>query len=106
MKGSLDEYLRRYPRLRALLVARSDGVASPRDAGSIVREHVRQRTKEAYRDPLGIGSAVTRRHALNGYRYRRALEELRGKPLAEGYRHLNGARSVTVYCPIIQFAHT
>jgi hypothetical protein len=85
--ASLDEYLQRYPRACAAVIAFSLGYATPHCAANILRDAHERRENwsewiyECYRaDPLpAVRSAIASRHALKGYmaEYQQALALVR-----------------------------
>src|SRR5947209_4489468 len=85
--ASLDEYLQRYPRTCATIIAFSLGYATPQCAANILRDaHLRQPNWsewifECYNtNPLpAVQAAIQSRHALKGYmsEYHEALRIVR-----------------------------
>jgi len=73
--NTIDDYLQRYPRLCATIIAFSLGYATPRCAANILKDAHERRTNycewiyECYRaDPLpAVQEAIRSRHSLHGY---------------------------------------
>jgi hypothetical protein len=93
-RRSLEEYVRRYPRLCALIVSFSAGLATPQGAAVLLREyHERRDAGESLAEYPGpdVRDAVRYRRTLTGLRYRRALASMRGDGTSAFYAIARGA---------------